>query len=310
MDNGSDAAAGTSEGAAWATIDKAASDVTAGNTIAIAPGTYRETIVADNAGTAGNQIKFVGDPECLYFDNENPGRVRITDTNAAEEPQNSAEGITSKRDYVEWHNLWIDGAIETIDFGTSYAASRIAYDCVLTAKAYGIVDGSAVRCTVVAGNFGFRNVVCHQCVSMAGSRGFERARAYNCLAIGAARGFSGITATYCDNCIALGGTTGFYFYPDAGSLVSCRSINCTGAAGNITAGAAVNCYWSMCNAVGDADFGTEGVVQLLDLRALLDLLPWVATNVATGLLRQGSNVRAGYGATDTDIGGHRLRLKG
>jgi len=56
---GSDSNTGTSAGAAWQTIQKAANTATAGQTVSIAAGTYQERVTFPNAGTAGNPIAFV-----------------------------------------------------------------------------------------------------------------------------------------------------------------------------------------------------------------------------------------------------------
>ena len=59
--NGSDAAAGTSEGTAWKTIDKAMNTVAAGDKVWIEDtATYNETATIDTAGTAASPIEFEG----------------------------------------------------------------------------------------------------------------------------------------------------------------------------------------------------------------------------------------------------------
>lgn len=58
---GSDAAAGTSAGAAWLTIDHAANTVAAGDTVYIGAGVYRELVTMDTSGSSGNVISYIGD---------------------------------------------------------------------------------------------------------------------------------------------------------------------------------------------------------------------------------------------------------
>jgi parallel beta-helix repeat protein len=54
----SDVASGTSLGAAWCTVQKAATTAVAGDTVYVRGGTYRETITIANSGTSGNPITF------------------------------------------------------------------------------------------------------------------------------------------------------------------------------------------------------------------------------------------------------------
>ncbi len=58
---GDDAAAGTSAGAAWLTIDKAANTVAAGDTVYVGAGTYREQVTMDTSGSSGSVIRFEAD---------------------------------------------------------------------------------------------------------------------------------------------------------------------------------------------------------------------------------------------------------
>ena len=69
---GSDSAAGTSA-APFRTVQKCASVAIAGDTCAIRTGTYRETVVPANSGTAGNPIRFTAAPGAVVtFDGSDP----------------------------------------------------------------------------------------------------------------------------------------------------------------------------------------------------------------------------------------------
>ena len=59
--SGLDSNDGLSAGAAFLTIDKAASTVAAADTVYVGAGTYRELVTLDTAGTSGNQITYVAD---------------------------------------------------------------------------------------------------------------------------------------------------------------------------------------------------------------------------------------------------------
>ena len=62
--NGSDAnstAQAQDPATAWLTIDKAANNVAAGDTVYVGAGTYRESVTMDTSGSSGNQISFIAD---------------------------------------------------------------------------------------------------------------------------------------------------------------------------------------------------------------------------------------------------------
>jgi hypothetical protein len=59
--SGNDGNLGTSPAQAWLTIDNAANNVAAGDTVYIGAGVYRETVTIDTDGAAGSEIKWYGD---------------------------------------------------------------------------------------------------------------------------------------------------------------------------------------------------------------------------------------------------------
>lgn len=59
---GNDNDSGDTEELAWATVQKAASTLTAGQTVLIKNGTYRETVTLTNSGTSGNPITYQNFP--------------------------------------------------------------------------------------------------------------------------------------------------------------------------------------------------------------------------------------------------------
>ena len=61
--SGSDGNGGTSAGSAWATLQKAANTVLAGDTVHVAAGTYRGfNLTSTHSGTASSRISFLADP--------------------------------------------------------------------------------------------------------------------------------------------------------------------------------------------------------------------------------------------------------
>ena len=83
---GDDTDTGLSAALAWATITKAVGMVAAGDTVYIGPGTYREKPSLTTAGTLGNVISWIPDPEAQYLTSDNPGIVRVTGCGVDEIP--------------------------------------------------------------------------------------------------------------------------------------------------------------------------------------------------------------------------------
>jgi hypothetical protein len=142
--SGSDGNSGASPDEAWATIDHAASQDYSGNAdgtdIHVAAGTYRETPVVDYAGAASRVVRFIGDPESQWFPDESPGRVRVTVCSADEIGNPTAYVITSAYDYVEWHNLHVDGGERGFYFAAS-STVRKAVRCLVFARQHGLSGG-------------------------------------------------------------------------------------------------------------------------------------------------------------------------
>ena len=312
-ENGDDANDGSTQALAKATVDAAASIAVAGDIVNIFPGTYREVVTAAAAGTSGNPIIYQGDSKCQYdgIGNEYPGRVRITDTNASEEPQSAAQTISSPQDYVEWHNIWTDGSLRGIDFG-AIGNGRIVQQSVMTGSTMGVENGLAIRTIAISGGSGFYFGETVNCTGVGGLACFRNSLDYNSTAIGGYNGFfyNNVATGGAYNCTAFGCCYGFTNPAAAAQVNNCHSLFCRGAGNTIMAGETVNCYYYGCLAEYDADFGSPGLTTLPDFSVLKELLPWVAVDAAGGILRQGSNVVPNFGATDVDIGGDRLRLKG
>jgi hypothetical protein len=309
--SGNDANTGLSEEQAWRTLDYAASTIVAavgGDTYChIAPGTYRETVTADNAGTdATHRIIFQGDPECLWFTNEKPGRVRITAADASEVPHATNYTITSNKDYVEWWNLVVDGGAAGFWFQATGQLGRVVQDCRATGKASAIRYATkAVRCIAVSGGRAIQQVgTADQCLALGGQDGFNTCtNTFNCLGQGGSGAGFYTIATACDNCIAIFSTYGFR----AATGTNCIAAWCS--TDYLTSAAyPSNSYYLQCG-TQNANF-SAGTVWSLQWERLLELLPWLAVQAAGNLLRQGTNATAAYSATDTDVSGKRLRLKG
>ena len=206
--NGDDANDGLTVATAWKTLTKAAVTVPApvggfNNYIYFAPGVYREKFIPANSGaSATSKIIFKGDPHCVYFPNEIPGKCRITGTDAQEMPTSGAVLDWVGKTNVELCDCQVDGS-QTVGSTSVYAISNIPI----------------CRNVQVISVGGFNNCICYDCKTMCSYRGFESCTSYNCLAVGGTYGFSSCT-TY--NCIVIGCSSGF----SSTTAYNCIAISC------------------------------------------------------------------------------------
>lgn len=121
--NGSDANSGTgpSNGSAWLTVQKAlgATGASSGDTVYIAPGTYREAITF--AGSWTSTVNIIGDKRATQFNNISPGIVRIT--GLASDSLNVSTSLggftTNGKSYVSFDSIWFEHSV-TIGSSSSY----------------------------------------------------------------------------------------------------------------------------------------------------------------------------------------------
>jgi hypothetical protein len=121
--NGSDANSGTgpSNGSAWLTVQKAlgASGANSGDTVYIAPGTYREAITF--AGSWTSTVNIIGDKRATQFNNISPGIVRITGLSSDSLNVSTSLGgfSTNGKSYVSFDSIWFEHSV-TIGSSSSY----------------------------------------------------------------------------------------------------------------------------------------------------------------------------------------------
>jgi hypothetical protein len=100
---------------AWATISKAFSILASGDTLYIAPGTYRQGTVLTLSATFLSQVNIFGDPLCLQFPGLTPGPITITSRVSSDTGPAAYSGnlinVTSNNVYFK--NL----ALEVVSFG-------------------------------------------------------------------------------------------------------------------------------------------------------------------------------------------------
>lgn len=138
---GSDAAAGTSAGAAWATIDKAANTVAAADTVYVGAGIYRELVTMDTSGSSGNQISYIADVDGSQTGDAGQviisaytTDIDISDQLAACWNMNGKEFIT-----VRGFNMIGDyGIYDNQLAGDRAYEGVIIEDCVLQGRSYGL----------------------------------------------------------------------------------------------------------------------------------------------------------------------------
>lgn len=89
---------------------------TAGDTVYLGPGIYRETNTFDNSGSAGSPISFIGDPlNTKGFKTgagllETPGPVILTNFTTDDVTAAAASAVlaTNSKDFLTFRNLWIE----------------------------------------------------------------------------------------------------------------------------------------------------------------------------------------------------------
>lgn len=113
-------------GGSFKTIDLAQNKLAAGDTLYIAPGIYRETIVLDVSGSVGNVISYIGDPQNTQGFKTAAGVTldasfvmisgyTTNDTTAYA----AADNVTaSSKDYITFENIWVQGRGDCFDLTT------------------------------------------------------------------------------------------------------------------------------------------------------------------------------------------------
>jgi hypothetical protein len=228
--NGNDGNAGTSAATAKATIGAGLGLMSAGDTLYIGPGIYRETFTDTDftAGTSGNETKIIGDPECQYLTSDKPGIVRVTGCGTDEIPTSGIVWDSSPVAYLWIKNLNIDGSSDNYVVNAS-DSTQYWENCVIQGY-QGVISGFGDRTVfknclfLVSSNRGCVDINTINCVAIGGtSIGlFWKGYHIGSIAIGGVYGFQecydqsfdNTTSTSrgsCYNCLAIGArTAGFY----------------------------------------------------------------------------------------------------
>jgi hypothetical protein len=123
--SGSDAANGLTPGTAWASIGKifaAASPVTGGDTVYIAPGAYRELITAAQTAWTST-VNIIGDPTAslVSWGGIQPGKVRFTSLISGDTSNASSSVMftASSRGFMAWQNVNFEGLLNITSSGNT-----------------------------------------------------------------------------------------------------------------------------------------------------------------------------------------------
>ena len=201
--NGSDANAGTSAGAAKKTVAAGLALMSAaGDILYIGPGVYYHTTNnnINGSGTIDNPKKIIGDTQAEYLTSDTPGEVILTGMNSATLiPERNISGfVFSSDNYYHIKNLTFIGYTGTSGRGISCSSSYGVFieNCHFSNCNYAIHnlsssthDITAYDCSSIGGRFNFYGCNSVNCVAIGGFNCFGVGYVYGCLAIGAQNGF-------------------------------------------------------------------------------------------------------------------------
>lgn len=134
---GSDGAAGTSPGNAWASVSHAASRVRAGDTVYVGAGTYEGQVAVSSPGTAGENIRFIADASGARTGDAGAVVLR----NATTQPVVRLVGA----DYVRFDGFSVEGGSEGASIDGS--SGVVFEDCIFIGarnRAVHLLNGAGV----------------------------------------------------------------------------------------------------------------------------------------------------------------------
>jgi hypothetical protein len=162
---GSDADAGTSVGAAWATYDKALSTMVAGDTVWMQPAVYREMGTCDNSGSSGSNITINGDCDGTYFGVVGPVIISAWDDDTSTPARASCLDMNGKTFVVHNKIQFMGGTSFTVGntaFGSATAYEGCEFnDCVFEASSVRLAMKLEINAGVTPTAAG---LTCRRCV--------------------------------------------------------------------------------------------------------------------------------------------------
>jgi hypothetical protein len=132
--SGSDGNSGSSVQDAWLTIDNAANNVAAGDTVYVGAGVYRELVTMDTSGSSGNQIQYIAD-----VDGEQTGDAGLVIISAYADEDSAASRAScvnmNSKTFITWRGFVMDGgttgAISSANATDDTFEGVIIEDCVI-----------------------------------------------------------------------------------------------------------------------------------------------------------------------------------
>jgi hypothetical protein len=202
IQNGNDNNDGLTAETAWASINKAAVQVTANidgkdTYIYIAPGEYRTTIKLSNPGISEtNRIIFYGDPDCTNFPNDKPGIVRLTATNINGIPNSEFPCVDfGECPYIEFWNIYMDGQTNSVYtvVGNDEVPGQVLNNVRIT-SVLGANNVICYNCQITSSNICYNSCTVIQSIAIGGQNGFFDCEVYNSMSIGAENGYNNSAA--------------------------------------------------------------------------------------------------------------------
>ena len=209
------------------TIHYADTQISAGDTIYIAQGVYREKVQFGTSGRAGNHIRWIGDPDLNQFSQANvpaasasyeKGIVRVTmaDENEQFDGDNNCYALyTFTKTYIEFHNLHADGGGSKL--GTNTARTSYAFRGYSTTN-----DIYAFNCLAQGATYGFREMSTANCIAISCGRYcfYGGEKHVNSIGVGSYGTF--YICDLCVDCLIIGSGTGGFWNCD--KIINCASI--------------------------------------------------------------------------------------
>lgn len=157
---------GSTASSAWRTVQKAlgATGIGSGDTVYIAPGTYRENITIGGTYTAATYI--IGDPTASQFANVPQGLVRLTNYLTTDTASPSGSIISgSGKNYINISYLYFDGSATMVSnfIGTNWLIENCAFVGSSLTSSRGIVSSFNTGITA--------NITVRRCIFMTGGSG-------------------------------------------------------------------------------------------------------------------------------------------
>jgi hypothetical protein len=164
--NDSNTGLGSSAALAWKTVQKAlgATGIGSGDTVYIAPGTYRENITIAGTYTAATYI--IGDPTAAQFADVPQGLVRLTNYLTTDTAAGSGTIMSSgSKNYLNISYLYFDGSAAMLNLGAS--KNVVIENCAF-------IGSSLTGSSGIQGSFNTGvtvNNTIRRCIFMTGSSG-------------------------------------------------------------------------------------------------------------------------------------------